>query len=51
MPGPNGTIGHADITIGASRIMLADEYSDMRRLPSTETAVADLDLTDPTATK
>ncbi|HET9492570.1 MAG TPA: VOC family protein [Methylomirabilota bacterium] len=29
MPGPNGTIGHAEIEIGGSRIMLADEYPDM----------------------
>ena len=29
IPGPNGTIGHAEITIGDSRIMLADEYPDM----------------------
>jgi len=29
MPGPGGTIGHAEIQIGNSRIMLADEYPDM----------------------
>src|SRR6185295_2933127 len=30
MPGPGrGTIGHAEIQIGDSRIMLADEYPDM----------------------
>jgi PhnB protein len=29
MPGPNGKIGHAEITIGNSRLMLADEYPDM----------------------
>ena len=29
MPGPNGTIGHAEIRIGDSRIMLADEYPGM----------------------
>ena len=29
MPGPNGVIGHAEIQIGDSRIMLADEYPDM----------------------
>jgi PhnB protein len=29
MPGPNGAVGHADIQIGDSRIMLADEYPDM----------------------
>jgi uncharacterized glyoxalase superfamily protein PhnB len=26
MPGPRGNIGHAEIEIGGSRIMLADEY-------------------------
>ena len=29
MAGPGGTIGHAEIQIGDSRIMLADEYPDM----------------------
>lgn len=29
MPGPNGTIGHAEIQIGDSRIMLADEFPQM----------------------
>jgi PhnB protein len=29
MPGPNGTIGHAEIQIDDCRIMLADEYPDM----------------------
>ena len=29
MPGPGGTIGHAEIQIGNSRIMLADEYPAM----------------------
>jgi len=29
MPGPSGSIGHAEIQIGDSRIMLADEYPDM----------------------
>ena len=29
MPGPEGTIGHAEIQIGDSRIMLADEFPDM----------------------
>lgn len=29
MPGSNGTVGHAEITIGDSRIMLADEYPAM----------------------
>ena len=28
-PGPGGKIGHAEIRIGDSRIMLADEYPDM----------------------
>src|SRR5262245_65364457 len=27
--GPNGTIGHAELQIGNSRIMLADEHPDM----------------------
>lgn len=29
MPGPGGAIGHAEIQIHDSRIMLADEYPDM----------------------
>jgi PhnB protein len=29
MPGPSGTIGHAEIQIADSHIMLADEYPDM----------------------
>ena len=29
MPGPLGTIGHAEIQIGESRIMLADEFPEM----------------------
>jgi len=29
MPGPGGTVGHAQITIGGSRIMLTDEYLGM----------------------
>lgn len=29
MPDPNGKIGHAEIRIGDSHIMLADEYPDM----------------------
>ena len=29
MPGPAGKVGHAEIRIGDSRIMLADEYPDM----------------------
>ncbi len=29
MPGPRGTIGHAEIKIGDSRIMLADEFPEM----------------------
>jgi len=32
MPGPNGTIGHAEIEIGGSRIMLADEFPQMNFL-------------------
>lgn len=30
MPGPNGCIMHAEIQIGDSRIMLADEFPDMK---------------------
>jgi PhnB protein len=29
MPGPGGKVGHAEVEIGGSRIMLADEYPDM----------------------
>jgi PhnB protein len=29
MPGPSGTIGHAEIEIGGSRVMLADEHPEM----------------------
>jgi PhnB protein len=29
MPGPKGTIGHAEIQVGDSRIMLADEFPEM----------------------
>ena len=29
MPGPGGSIGHAEMRIGDSRIMLTDEYPDM----------------------
>lgn len=29
MPGPGGKIGHAEIEIGGSRIMLADEHPEM----------------------
>jgi PhnB protein len=29
MPGPRGTIGHAEIQIGDARIMLADEFPEM----------------------
>lgn len=29
MPKPDGTIGHAELAIGDSRIMLADEYPEM----------------------
>jgi PhnB protein len=29
MPAPGGKVGHAEIEIGGSRVMLADEYPDM----------------------
>ena len=29
MAGPNGAIGHAEIQVGDSRIMLADEFPEM----------------------
>lgn len=29
VPGPGGKIGHAELRIGDSRVMLADEYRDM----------------------
>jgi PhnB protein len=29
MPAPRGKVGHAEVEIGGSRIMLADEYPDM----------------------
>ncbi len=29
MPGPGGTVGHAEIKIGKAIIMLADEFPDM----------------------
>ena len=29
MPGPGGSVGHAEIRIGGSRIMLADEFAAM----------------------
>ena len=29
MPGPNGTIGHAEIEIGGARLMLSDEYAPL----------------------
>ena len=32
MPGPDGKIGHAELTIGESVIMLADEFPDMGAL-------------------
>jgi PhnB protein len=32
MPAPGGKIGHAEIQIGSSRIMLSDEYPEMQAL-------------------
>ena len=32
MPGPDGKVGHAELTIGESVIMLADEFPDMGAL-------------------
>ena len=32
MPGPGGTIGHAELEVGDSMIMLSDEYPDMQQL-------------------
>jgi PhnB protein len=32
MPAPGGKVGHAEIRIGDSRVMLADEYPDMNFL-------------------
>jgi PhnB protein len=29
MPGPEGKVGHAEVRIGGSRVMLADEYAEM----------------------
>jgi PhnB protein len=29
MPGPEGKLGHAEIAIGATRVMLADEHAEM----------------------
>jgi PhnB protein len=29
MPGPDGKLGHAEIRIGDSRVMLSDEYADL----------------------
>lgn len=29
MPGPDGRVGHAEIQIGSSRLMLADEFPEM----------------------
>ena len=29
MPGPDGKLGHAEIRIGDSRVMLSDEYPEM----------------------
>jgi PhnB protein len=30
MPGPEGKLGHAEIQIGGSRVMLSDEYPEMQ---------------------
>src|SRR5919106_3643400 len=30
MPGPEGKLGHAEIRIGGSRVMLSDEYPEMQ---------------------
>jgi PhnB protein len=30
MPGPEGKLGHAEIKIGSSRVMLSDEYPEMQ---------------------
>ncbi len=32
MPGPGGTVGHAELQIGDSLVMLADEFPDMGQL-------------------
>src|SRR5918996_6634962 len=32
MPGPDGKLGHAEIRIGGSRVMLSDEYPEMEFL-------------------
>jgi PhnB protein len=32
IPGPEGTVGHAEIEVGGSRIMLADEFPQMNFL-------------------
>jgi PhnB protein len=38
MGGPGGTIGHAEVQIGDSRLMLSDEFPGMTSAPSTGSA-------------
>ena len=33
MPGPGGTIGHAELQIGDSKLMLSDEFPGMANAP------------------
>jgi PhnB protein len=35
MPGPDGSVGHAEIVVGDSIIMLADEFPGMNQSPAT----------------